>query len=125
MTKTPSTDKRREEIARIIDPTAWEEYLLEDGRVDEEVASIFQDAYELSLAKADAIMALPPLEDGWRDISSAPKDGTRVLMWGPGWDGPMTHEWPNAEIAEAELRNWINPPTHWRPLPSPPKEGGA
>lgn len=48
----------REEVARLIDPEAWEEYLLEDGRVDEEVASIFQDAYEASLTKADAILAL-------------------------------------------------------------------
>lgn len=49
---------KREQIARIIDPVAWEEYLLEDGRVDPEVASIFQEPYEDSLAKADQIIAL-------------------------------------------------------------------
>ena len=48
----------RETLARIIDPEAWEEYLLEDGRVDQEVASIFQEAYETSLAKADQILKL-------------------------------------------------------------------
>lgn len=57
-------EARREEIARIVDPEAWEEYLLEDGRVDQEVASIFEDAYELSLAKADAILTALKNEEG-------------------------------------------------------------
>lgn len=72
------SDGERERIARIIDPEAWEEYLLEDGRVDQEVASIFQDAYELSLAKADAILAALSHKveaTGAENAQVAPPDG--------------------------------------------------
>jgi hypothetical protein len=61
----------------------------------------------------------------WRPIESAPRDGTRVIMWGAGWDGPQTHTWQTAERAEQELAHWHDPPTHWMPLPAHPSEGEA
>jgi Lar family restriction alleviation protein len=66
----------REVVARIVDPEAWEEYLLEDGRVDPEVASIFQDAYEESLVKADAILST---------IQGAEPVGWRIKDFADGW----------------------------------------
>jgi hypothetical protein len=60
---------------------------------------------------------------GWRPIDSAPRDGTRVMMWGAGWDAPQTHTWWNEANAEIELRHWHDPPTHWMPLPPPPTGG--
>ena len=63
--------------------------------------------------------------DGWRDIATAPKDGTLYLVFGLDTDG-------HPEIAVAFWRAqhgtcWIAPtgwervhPTHWRPLPAPP-----
>jgi hypothetical protein len=80
----------------------------------------------------------------WQDISTAPKDGSIVLLfrptapdWGrvtPGkWEIQEYHKKPQPfwEIwfkigGTFESRAW--PPTHWTPLPAPPtptaQEGG-
>ena len=66
----------------------------------------------------------------WRDIETAPKDGTRVLLWLPdvdrGLPGVEAAQWwgdcwwtnggPNAG---ADMAEWSNA-THWMPLPAPP-----
>jgi hypothetical protein len=71
--------------------------------------------------------------DGWQDIASAPKDGTRMLLW-------LSAPWSKVECARwyEPWHNWqvgclpADPgreeitgigsavPTHWRPLPAPP-----
>lgn len=79
----------------------------------------------------------------WRQIESAPKDGTRVILFGafgvsPGyWDANFNGEMAyNADIDDYEsigawtngqVENWgyeheqqLNEPTHWIPLPAPP-----
>lgn len=85
----------------------------------------------------------------WQTIESAPKDGTKVLLWtdshlddwyacmvaDEGGEGGMEHfacaqigYWEGA--ADAPLRSepaqWhkelVGEPTHWMPLPDPPKE---
>jgi hypothetical protein len=60
---------------------------------------------------------------GWRDIESAPKDGTRVLVFSPldkaifacGFENGMwqTGVW--------RANNNAGQPTHWMPLPTPPE----
>lgn len=64
---------------------------------------------------------------GWRDISTAPKDGTWVLVktphvtvaarwnssWPPGFSYSDAHSWHYLAHPDAA-------PTHWRPLPAPP-----
>lgn len=79
----------------------------------------------------------------WQPISTAPKDGTEVIVihhtdYGDGimptTDGPFTasfvrgawrSSWDNEEVVE--YMDWggtdyksIMAPTHWMPLPSPP-----
>lgn len=71
-------------------------------------------------------------ERGWRPIESAPKDGTKILAWCPHpritnddaffhceiiwWRPYKANPWRTA-------RNDSIPddPTHWQPLPDPPK----
>jgi hypothetical protein len=69
------------------------------------------------------------LEDDWQTMETAPRDGTNILLaedgvtseayWsesGMGWWAANTH---HTDYVDGQ----IYAPTHWRPLPSPPKAG--
>jgi hypothetical protein len=70
-------------------------------------------AIALKDAHADAIKVI----EAWQDIETAPKDGTMVLGWYRGWDNPLVIYWYTG------LNRWNTTmqPTHWMPLPDPPK----
>ena len=63
------------------------------------------------------------MRDGWRDIASAPKDGTWILAWLGGVANV-------ADTIQWAFGGWWNgdsgfvsssaTPAHWRPLPPPP-----
>lgn len=81
------------------------------------------------------------MSDGlWRDIKTAPKDGTKVILyWWPERDG-ICVGWYEKRTAKTHLTPWRRDlfglsdtvwgmePTHWMPLPAAPseptKEGG-
>ena len=89
-----------------------------------------------------------PVPPQWRPIETAPKDGTRILVYVPDsdnvlsvyWDDQFTYRFDEAK-AEADLKYegehegaWTDDavesfvyeekcsykPTHWMPLPEPP-----
>ena len=64
-------------------------------------------------------VAAPPQ---WQPIESAPKDGTRVLVWWPYWRSyPVSARWFNGEWdSYCRLEGDSVGPTHWMPLPAPP-----
>lgn len=85
---------------------------------------------------------VPPISDGWRDISSAPRDDQAVLIWNA--EGAEIARWhPREEDGSDQPghdEGWIGTfafpgrswghrlryepqgqPTHWMPLPSPPQ----
>jgi hypothetical protein len=89
------------------------------------------DAWE---AAAQAVIAEHERRQ-WRPIEEAPKDGRHILAWAAGWatagivywigngrdmqdgkPGWTTGQWDKYEQFYCEL------PTHWMPLPQPPKE---
>lgn len=61
----------------------------------------------------------------WQTIESAPKDGTKILLWDghdcntASWD---KHEgWVVSCVAtDFNYYETVNNPTHWQPLPAPP-----
>ena len=66
----------------------------------------------------------------WQDISTAPKDGTRILTWGclhDDGDADMG-ETPFMTISEYGSYGWYShefgghQPDMWMPLPPPPKD---
>lgn len=65
-------------------------------------------------------------DQGWQPISSAPRDGSYVLGFGP-------HETRGSYMDAIHFYRdrwtitWMDgfgEPTHWRPLPAPPTEAG-
>lgn len=64
----------------------------------------------------------------WQPIETAPKDGTRILVFGPYCGGlPImaTSKWLPWTEDRVEKGCWYAngvAPTHWMPLPDPPKE---
>lgn len=79
---------------------------------------------------------------GWQKIETAPKDGTRILVYGgtyysDGGGSAMSYDdYPLVEVREArwyrddwclgfgngyDVELW-GKPTHWMPLPPPPSQ---
>lgn len=61
----------------------------------------------------------------WLPISTAPKDGTRVLLYRANWQEPNSVGWYSSNnegwmIAGTGAPAWLGA-THWMPLPPPPK----
>ena len=69
---------------------------------------------------------------GWQDISTAPRDGTRVDLWSSkGWRYPDAR-FDVTDYGDPEAYGWTDanhhgsieeggPYTHWQPMPAPPK----
>jgi len=95
---------------------------------------------EASLAGISAAPT-PPVDDGWRPIETAPRDGTVIDVWlgcaepedvefycGPGnTRRAASWHWHKGKFRPAMgLEDAVPPvfvqPTHWRPLPPPPGE---
>lgn len=73
----------------------------------------------------------------WQPIETAPKDGTEIILYNGndisigyfascGYDNDDRYQWIvfDADIFPGMLNGWPNNehgPTHWMPLPEPPK----
>lgn len=83
----------------------------------------------------DAAERIAQLESPWQPIETAPTDGTEVLLYRAKKTSSKNAIWPNvtikARLSSGHYRNgWLwgghvrdTDPTHWMPLPAPPKEG--
>ena len=60
---------------------------------------------------------------GWRDISTAPKDGTWILLSQTYWVVPTVGFWADEDVgwSDGEYYN-LKGFTHWMPLPPPPNK---
>jgi len=77
-----------------------------------------------------------PDANGWYPIETAPKDGTKVLLYRQGWlvigrwndnrHARRANPFWDAEDARLKGWNWArkNDPTHWQPLPGLPEAEG-
>jgi hypothetical protein len=78
-----------------------------------------------TLDDADAILAAlgtKATDTGWRDIATAPKDGTRFLAVMSGFE-PEVHWW-DAKIGWCVAEGIFRDPEHWMPLPTAPTDTG-
>jgi hypothetical protein len=79
------------------------------------------------------VMAEPDRMVDWQPIETAPKDGTRILLWDTDeavvakWDDISMGGAKGWQIAVVKLIGDVNyyeatfNPTHWMPLPEPPR----
>jgi len=60
--------------------------------------------------------------NGWLDIASAPKDGSRVLLWNRHFDAPCSGQFYGFGDwrMDGNLPPFVYQPTHWMPLPAAP-----
>lgn len=121
---SPPAGEKREAIAE----TMWRAELRratgkERNIAWSEVAPYDQERFRYV---ADTILASGLVQDeaGWRDISTAPKDGTPFLAWEDSDRGPFKcwwrDEWPKREAYWMDYNDSEPNPTHWMPLPAPP-----
>lgn len=107
----------------------------------EAVIAALDAKYPLAKSQAvlDAITLLRRMQ--WQPISTAPKNGTFVLLYGAVYSDVDTHKaawednkydedspqmmWCVANSADRDYytRDEVTNPTHWMPLPEPPPEG--
>jgi len=109
------------------------------GLTDEENRTLLRCAITAYLTALEAKGYV--IEQGWQQIETAPKDGTKILGWNaeygqretrmkfyqpgsPGYaahrdsGGPIESGWQWDEPMNGWALSWK--PTHWRPLPEPP-----
>jgi hypothetical protein len=98
-------------------PTQWNE-----GTPDGFAADVANDIY-VSMVRASPTIA-SETEGGkageWRDIASAPRDGTKFL--GITKSGRMKVDWLDVTLSTSQFAHerGDNGYTHWQPLPAPP-----
>lgn len=82
-----------------------------------------RDDAQAALQAAEGEVVRLREERAWRPIETAPKDGTRVLLWAPHWATALTG-WTYGQDAWQDARHdaHVKPPSHWMPLPSPLRE---
>ena len=100
---------------------------VERGRTEEEKAAALKWLEDMRDAALEAAR-----EDGWQPIETAPKDGTRVLLWFEWHDLPVVGDFRHGRwwsvhslggnLAHPNGMDWeeVVRPTYWRPLPAPP-----
>jgi predicted alpha/beta hydrolase family esterase len=56
----------------------------------------------------------------WQTIETAPKDGTWLLVQSADWTLPEVAQWCRSRRYWQTMESNVKP-THWMPLPEPPK----
>lgn len=119
--------KAREEVAGL-----WQDLLDVDDRTSPaEYPEMCLITFEEFRAAFLAGYRARQVEEEWRPISEAPKDGTPILGWRKGWERPGVVAYFGSywcwDLADAKIIPSDSEPTHFKPLPAPPvttpKEG--
>lgn len=57
--------------------------------------------------------AMEPLPPTWAPAHTAPCDDKPVILRSATWEGWCAREWASEARRDSDLRDWIDPPTHW------------
>jgi hypothetical protein len=73
----------------------------------------------------EALDEIERLRNPWRDLETAPKDGSDMLGYIPGWDAVVVCWFDDGKwwvSARGDGRMWVPTPSHWKVSPSHPEE---
>ena len=112
--------ERAMKVAREIMSTPAQYYL----RATNGVWYVETEVLELKIGAA-----LDAFQPEWLDISTAPKDGTEILLWDPDnrvesrlQIGQWNDIWSTPGWQSNMENETIRRPTRWQPLPAPPRK---
>jgi hypothetical protein len=117
LTAAPAAPSRDEDTSRLIELS--DKHRHDGGEVGELIA-LFEAQILATYYRTFPAPAAPQEERGWRDIATAPKDGTQVWAWDDERGSNPALWLTDGDVwvityDDAEIK-----PTHWMPLPSPP-----
>lgn len=108
-----------------------------DGAIAWHLIDRHADGWDDVGAMMNAWLAAQAEPQGWRPISEAPKDGATVLVFPASWSNytasmarwntdahtkkPRPY-WERNDCFGKSTLSREKPPTHWMPLPTPPKD---
>jgi hypothetical protein len=98
-----------------------------EGAVKEAIKEAVREVVVGHLTKQLAELDAAPSDPLWLDISTAPKDGSLVLLSWAGTNEISRATWHNgmnqwADSTAGVLVVFDAPPTHWMPVQLPPKK---
>lgn len=79
------------------------------------VKGILRNAAD-DICAALAHPAKPAVQEGWKPIETAPKDGRRILAWHPEWSAPSTAQCYGTDWRLDNTLVFARQPTYWLPL---------
>ena len=101
----------------------WWKLSRHNGTLPEHREALAREAYFAAWGRAARL----PDREGWQDISTAPKDGTKIDLWHPTRGRLVDAFWNKRTYVLYEPWGWgnaswgrITGATHWRPLPQEP-----
>jgi len=141
MTLHRETERQRDEASAIIRGfMGCAELDIDERDKDPETLALETRALRFLNGATLAAIDATGESDGWLPIESAPKDGTRILVsFGTlgvrevSWTEPHTADWKiwcvdDNKHGPYALRGYSDEgpkaPSHWRPIPAPPAQGG-
>ena len=118
---TPSGRQLASSVVALSDAAKYAKAMI-DNELHGEGGDCLTSAWDML---TEALAAIPAAASGWQDMATAPRDGTSVTVCGPASGPPQT-----AFFDVGGWQVWVyqltglqvrGEPTHWMPLPEPPK----
>ena len=98
--------------------------------MDESTAAAWRDdTFKATKGELEVAQAAISAVYDWQDISTAPRDGTEIIVFAPHIGAPVMARWIAEEedwlCADYEGGFWLDEdePIHWLPVPTPPQTG--
>lgn len=90
-------------------------------RIDKHTET-YSGSYDDFYIVVKVIKAAQQPRQEWMDISTAPRDGTTILCWHEDYECGSGVTFFSETWGRFNVGSGREQPTHWQPLPAPPKD---